>query len=75
MFITIIEVNDVAYKQSTSLKEVRRNFYIPDCFTDEAQFDRWFDEVFKKFPRYHLRQNNKPEIHEFENLKLKLRFS
>ena len=75
MFITIIEVNGKEYK--TNKKEVRKGIFIPDCFKDEEQYDRWFNETLfsGKYRRYHLRENNVPEIQEFEGMKLKLKFS
>ncbi len=75
MFVTIIEVNGKEYKRNK--KEVRKGIFIPDCFKNEAQYDRWFHETFKsgKYRHYHLRKNNIPEIQEFEGMKLKLKFS
>lgn len=73
MFITILEVNGQKYNGNR--KEVRKRIFIPDFFKNEEQFDRWFEEAFKKYSKYHLREKNTPIIQEFENLKLKLKFS
>lgn len=73
MFITILNNNNEEIKQ----KEIRKGIFIPNCFRDEAQFDRWYNEtlVSGKYRFYHFKKENKPVIQEFENLKLKLKFS
>lgn len=75
MFVTISKVNGKAFDGEK--KEVRPQIYIPICFIDEAQYDRWFEETLLsgKYKFYHLRKNNKPEIQYFENLELELKFS
>lgn len=82
MFIGILEVNGKKYikdgktkKYWTNEKYVGNGHYIPECFEDEAQRDRFFDEAFTKYRFYHLREKNNPEIMNFEGMKLKLEFS
>lgn len=75
MFVTITKVNGKSY--CTNKKEVRKGIYIPDCFKDESQYDRWFNETLLsgKYRLFHLRKNNSPIIQIFENLELELTFS
>lgn len=75
MFVTITKVNGKVY--NTNKKEVRKGIYIPDCFKDEAQFDRWFNETLLsgKYRLFHQRKNNAPIIQNFENMELELKFS
>ncbi len=82
MFIEILEVNGKKYKKNGKNKQYWSNekyigngHYIPECFKDEAQHDRFYDEAFKKYRYYHLRENNKPELMNFEGMQLKLKFS
>lgn len=72
MFIKILKVNEKNYKENK--KEIRKGVFIPDCFKNENQYDRWFNETFKTYKRYHLREENKPELQHFENLDLLLEF-
>lgn len=79
MFVTIVKVNNKEFDREKEIKKVREengeSLYIPTCFKDEEQYDRWFDEVFKKYRAFHLRKNNKNEIMEFEGIQLELKFS
>ena len=75
MFVTITKVNGKIYKENK--KEVRKGIYILDCFKDEAQYNRWFNETLLsgKYRFFHHRIPNTPVIHHFENLELELEFS
>lgn len=75
MFVKITKVNGEMYHEKS--KEVRKNVFIPDCFKDEAQFDRWFNETMLsgKYKFFHHRKNNCFIIQHFENLELEIKFS
>lgn len=75
MHVTITKVNGKRYYEKR--KEVRDGIFIPDCFKDEAQFDRWFNETLLsgKYRLFHLRENNHPVTQQFEDLELQLKFS
>ena len=74
MVVTITKVNGNVYQRNK--KEVRKGIYIPDCFKDEAQYDRWFNETLfsGKYSFYHLRKNNAPVIQDNKNVFKKMVF-
>lgn len=75
MFVRIIKVNGKNYSQNNI--EVRKGVFIPSCFKDEAQFDRWFNETLLsgKYRLFHLRKPNTSIVQNFEDLELELKFS
>lgn len=75
MFVTITKVNGEPFNEEK--KEVRPRIYIPTCFKDEAQYDRWFNETLLsgKYRFFHHRFPNEPILQHFEDLELELKFS